>query len=102
MDFSSQNDKKPSMGTLLSDVVDRMLRLQPAVVDKRSQNLPQKQANIRAAGVREGFQSMRARSDEMAQRLQHYRQKQAVSLGKTDTESKVDTAAPEIVLRSAN
>lgn len=80
---SSQHDKKPSMGTLLSDVVDRMLRLQPAVgSDKRSQNLTQKQANIRAVSVREGFQNMRARSESMTQRLQHYRDRHAASLGK--------------------
>jgi hypothetical protein len=100
MDSSSQSDKKPSMGTLLSDVVDRMLRVQPAVVDKRSENLTQKKANIRAASVREGFQSMRARSDEMAQRLQHYRRQHAASLGKSDTDLESEPA--QIVLRSTN
>jgi hypothetical protein len=85
---SSQHDKKPSMGTLLSDVVDRMLRLQPvAVGDKRSQNLTQKQANIRAVSVREGFQNMRARSDSMTQRLQHYRDRHDASLRKADAET---------------
>lgn len=80
---SSQHDKKPSMGTLLSDVVDRMLRLQPVVAtDKRSQNLTQKQANIRAVSVREGFQAMRARSDTMTQRLQHYRDQHEASFRK--------------------
>ncbi|MGA9334009.1 MAG: hypothetical protein WBV39_07000 [Rudaea sp.] len=42
-------------------------------IEKRAQNLSQKQANIRAAGVREGFLAMRARSDAMAQRLEQFR-----------------------------
>ena len=91
---SSQHDKKPSMGSLLSDVVDRMLRLQPAVgSDKRSQNLTQKQANIRAVSVREGFQNMRARSESMTQRLQHYRDRHAASLGKPAPAPHDDTVA---------
>ena len=75
------------MGTLLSDVVERMLRLQPvAAADKRSQNLTQKQANIRAVSVREGFQAMRARSATMTQRLQHYRERHEASLRKAKAE----------------
>ncbi len=74
------------MGTLLSDVVDRMLRLQPSVPDRRSYNLTQKQANIRAVSVREGFQNMRARSESMTQRLQHYRDRHAATLGKPAAE----------------
>jgi len=71
------------MGTLLGDVVERVLRLQPSeATDKRSQNLTQKQANIRAVSVREGFQNMRARSDTMTQRLQHYREQHEASLRK--------------------
>ena len=88
---SSQRDKKPSMGTLLSDVVDRMLRQQPAMPDRRSYNLTQKQANIRAVSVREGFQNMRARSDSMTQRLQHYRERHAASLGKSEAAPHEDT-----------
>ena len=76
---ASRRDKKASMSSLLSDVVDRMLRLQPVAGDQRSDSLARKQVNIRAASVREGFQAMRARSDEMAQRLQHYRRRQAAS-----------------------
>ncbi len=90
------------MSTLLSDVVDRMLKLQPVAGDARSENITQKQANIRAASVREGFQSMRARSDGMAERLQHYRRKQAVLLGKTDSEASADDASSQIILRSKN
>lgn len=90
------------MGTLLSDVVDRMLRLQPFIAENRTENITQKQANIRAASVREGFQSMRARSDGMAERLQHYRRKHAASLGKTEEISTEDVDASQIVLRSNN
>ena len=97
---SSQHDKKPSMSTLLSDVVERMLRLQPAVgSEKRSQNLSQKQANIRAAGVREGFQAMRARSESMTQRLQHYRDRHAASFGKSAPAPHDDTV--QLIMRGA-
>ncbi len=55
-------------------MVDRMFGSAPApVVDKRAQNLAQKRMNIRAVGVREGFQAMRARSEEMAQRLEAFK-----------------------------
>jgi len=52
-----------------------MLGAEPAapVIEKRAQNLAQKKMNIRAVGVREGFQAMRARSDEMANRLQEFK-----------------------------
>ncbi len=52
-------------------VMDRMLGLQPVLVTEppRMQNLAQKRMHIRAAGVREGFQAMRARSEAMTQRL---------------------------------
>ena len=94
---SSRHDKKPSMGALLGEVVERMLRLQPADGDKRSQNLTQKQANIRAVSVREGFQNMRARSESMTQRLQHYRDRQAASLGKAAPAPHDDTV--QLIMR---
>lgn len=55
-------------------VMDRMLGLQPVVVTEppRMQNLAQKRMHIRAAGVREGFQAMRARSEAMTQRLAQF------------------------------
>jgi hypothetical protein len=79
---SSQRDKKASMSNLLSGVVDRMLRLQPVFVENKTHNLAQKQANIRAVGVREGFQSIRARSDEMNERLSHYRRQHAAMIAR--------------------
>ena len=81
---SSQSDKKTSMSSLLSGVVERMLRLQPVAVDDKTRNLAQKQANIRAVSVREGFQSIRARSDEMAERLGHYRRQHTAMIAKRD------------------
>ncbi len=92
---ASHRDKKASMRTLLSDVVDRMLRLQPAAGDEWSDDLTQKQVNIRAASVREGFQTMRARSDEMAQRLQHYRRRQTSA----EPSSVEGNRSPEITMR---
>ncbi len=101
---SSQRDKKTSMGNLLSGVVDRMLRTQPVVVDDKLRNLAQKQANIRAVSVREGFQSIRARSDEMAERLGHYRRQHIAMIAKRDgTEipsADDDTETETIVIRS--
>ncbi len=95
---SSQRDKKASMGTLLGDVVERMLRQQPAVPDRRSQNLSQKQANIRAVSVREGFQNMRARSDTMTQRLQHYREKHEASFRKGKSEPAAHDDTVKLIL----
>ena len=82
---SSQRTKKISMSNLLSGVVDKMLRLQPVVVvDNRAINLAQKQANIRAVSLREGFQSILARGDEMTKRIDFYRRKHAEMIAKRD------------------
>lgn len=63
-----------SVAGLLTTFVDRVFGQQPApVVDKRAQNLARKQMNIRAVGVREGFQAMRARSEAMAQRVEEFK-----------------------------
>ncbi len=62
------------MNSLLSGVVDKMLRLQPVVPEKNhALDLVQRQANIRAVSLREGFQTIRDRGEEMSQRLDHYR-----------------------------
>jgi hypothetical protein len=45
---------------------------------------------------------MRARSDSMAERLEHYRRKHAASLGKTDDAPAADAEALQIVLLSKN
>lgn len=56
----------------------RMFAPEPApLVDKRMQNLAQKRMNIRAAGVRERFQVMRARNEEMAQRLEAFKKQRS-------------------------
>ena len=55
-------------------MVDRMFAPGPVpVLDKRTQNLAQKRMNIRAVGVREGFQAMRARSEEMTRRIEAFK-----------------------------
>jgi len=57
-----------------TSMVGRMFAPQPApVVEKRMQNLEQKLMNIRAAGVRERFQVMLARNEEMAQRVEAFK-----------------------------
>jgi hypothetical protein len=72
------NGRNKSMQDFFGSVMDRMLGLQPVVVpERRMQNLAQKQAHIRAVGVREGFLAMRARSDEMTQRLRRARSNEA-------------------------
>ena len=95
---TSQRDKKPSMGMLLSDAVERMLHLQPAAQDRRTHNLTQKKANIRAVSVREGFQNMRARSDTMTQRLQHYREQHEASFRKAKTDAAPHDATVKLIL----
>jgi hypothetical protein len=73
--MNSYRDAKSAAGFFTS-VVGRLLGSTPAptpVIDKRTQNLERKKMNIRAAGVREGFQAMRARSEVMAQRLETFK-----------------------------
>ena len=71
---SSKSRPRVSVANFFTTVVDRMLGSEPAPVEKRAQNLAQKQANIRAAGVRAGFRAILARGDEMAQRIETYKQ----------------------------
>ena len=104
MDFSQRN-KKISMRNLLSGVVDKMLRLQPVVAENREFNLVQKQANIRVVSLREGFQSILARGDEMTTRIDFYRRQHAAMIAKRDgidvQEPVVDTAEETIVVSSS-
>ena len=70
--------KKAAVTNFLTSVVDRVLGAETApVVDKKMLNLAQKQANIRAVSVRKGFQQILARSDEMAQRIEQYKQQRS-------------------------
>lgn len=72
MGSSSHGTK--SVAGFFSTVVDRMFGAAPVpVVEKRSQNLARKQMNIRAVGVREGFQAMRARNEAMSQRIEEFK-----------------------------
>jgi hypothetical protein len=70
---SSKSGAKASVASFFTSVVDRMLGSAVAPVEKKTLNLAQKQANIRAAGVREGFRAILARGDEMAQRIETYK-----------------------------
>lgn len=90
---------------MFSNVVDKMLHVQPVVVDKRELNLAQKKANIRAVSVRKGFQSILARGDEMTQRLNHYRRQHEAMIAKRDggeTAEQTQDDAQTIVLTSTS
>jgi hypothetical protein len=66
---------KASVASFFTTVVDRILGPEVApVVENKALNLAQKQANIRAAGVRHGFKAILARGDEMAHRIETYKQ----------------------------
>ncbi|HEX6832925.1 MAG TPA: hypothetical protein VF132_05275 [Rudaea sp.] len=65
---------KPGPRKPVARFFDRVFGTQPAPMpEKRMQNLLQKQAKIRAVSVRRGFEAIRARSDEMAERLEQYK-----------------------------
>jgi hypothetical protein len=101
---SNSHSKKTAMGNLFSNVVGKMLHVQP-VVEKRELNLAQKMVNIRAVSVRKGFQSILARGDEMTQRLNHYRRQHEAMIAKRDGNdtAPVDENTPEtIVLTSSS
>ena len=93
---SSRRNTKTGVGNLFSNVVDKMLRVQPVVVDKRELNLAQKKANIRAVSVRKGFQSILARGDEMTQRLNHYRRQHDAMIAKRDGHGNFGTGARRV------
>jgi hypothetical protein len=82
-------------------VVDRVLGSEAPPVDSKSQNLAQKRANIRAAGVRDGFKAILARGDEMAQRIEAYK-KQRTRTGETPASIDSAESGESIVLSSTN
>jgi len=99
MDIFGQ--KGVSVAQLLNTVVERVLGAQPEpVVERKMQNLAQKQANIRAVSVRKGFQAIVARSDEMAQRIAQYN-KQRGKNGEANETAEPAEQAETIVLSSA-
>ena len=91
-----------------NNVVDRMFGPEPVpVVDKRAQNLAQKQMNIRAVGVREGFAAMRARSEAMTQRIEEFKKQRQHDepAGPIDPVEQVETivlSSPDTTRRSHN
>jgi hypothetical protein len=93
--------KLVTVTSFFNAVVDRVLGSEPPLpVDTKMQNLAQKRANIRAAGVRDGFKAILARGDEMAQRIEAYKQQQRIRHG----EASIDPAESEesIVLSSTD
>jgi hypothetical protein len=92
---------KASVASFFTTVVERILGPEVVpVVENKALNLAQKRANIRAAGVRHGFKAMLARGDEMAQRIETYKQ-QRIRNGEHH-EASIDPAEPteNIVLSS--
>ncbi|MDR3388855.1 MAG: hypothetical protein P4L92_17550 [Rudaea sp.] len=92
---------KASVASFFTTVVDRMLGSEVAPVEKKSMNLAQKQANIRAASVRHGFQAILARGDEMAQRIETYKNQRNRSGQPLPTSIDPVGSAETIVLSSA-
>ena len=83
-------------------MVDRMFGSEPLPQqpDKRMQNLAQKRMNIRAVGVREGFQAMRARSEEMAQRLEAFKKQRRNETASAQDAGEAGEPVETIVLAS--
>jgi hypothetical protein len=102
MKMSSSGHGAKSVAGFFMNVVDRVFGAEPPppAVDKRAQNMAQKRMNIRAVGVREGFQAMRARSEEMTQRIEKFKKQRLP----TDAAQAATDAAEQgetIVLASA-
>lgn len=91
--------KLVTVASFLNAVVDRVLGPEALPVENKTLNLAQKRANIRAAGVRDGFRAILARGDEMTQRIEAYK-KQRTRNG--DTPASIDRAesGESIVLSS--
>lgn len=71
--MKSKQGSRGSVSNFFNNVVERVFGSEPAPMEKKMQNLAHKQAKIRAVSVRRGFQAIRARSDEMALRLEQYK-----------------------------
>jgi TolA-binding protein len=83
-----------------SSLVGRMFASEPPVVDKRMQNLEQKRANIRAAAMRERVQMMRARTEEMTQRIEAFKKQRSNETQDADAQSDPFDHIETIVLAS--
>ena len=68
-----------TVSSFFNAVVDRVLGPEALPVENKTLNLAQKRANIRAAGVRDGFKAILARGDEMTQRIEAYKKQRARS-----------------------
>jgi hypothetical protein len=97
------SEKRSAVANFLNTVVDRVFGAESAPqVDKKMQNLAQKQANIRAVSVRKGFQQILARSDEMAQRIEQYKRQRSKLPGEGEQAPlEQQTMEETIVLSSA-
>jgi hypothetical protein len=62
-----------SVASFFTTVVERVFGSEVSPAMENALSLTQKRANIRAAGVRDGFKAILARGDEMAQRIETYK-----------------------------
>lgn len=98
---SSKQGKRNSVTNFINTMVDRVFGNEAAPpVEKKMQNLAHKQAKIRAVSVRRGFQAIRARSDEMAQRLEEYKRQREGTSETSATSSDAPVTGETIVLAS--
>jgi hypothetical protein len=95
---------RPQLGALtglLDRLVERVFGTDPTTpVERKLQNLAEKQAHIRAVGMRQGFQAIRARSEEMARSLAAFQRRQ--DKNSAAARAAIDPLEPieSIVLRS--
>lgn len=91
--------KLVTVTSFFNAVVERVLGPEALPVENKTLNLAQKRANIRAAGVRDGFKAILARGDEMAQRIEAYKKQRTRN---SETPASIDQAesGESIVLSS--
>lgn len=96
MDFSKSGSMS-AMTNFLNTVGDRIFGAETVpVVENKNANLARKQANIRAVSVREGFQAILARNNEMAQRIEQYKQ-QRNRTAEAAAAASIDAASIDVV-----
>lgn len=76
------------------------VRRDDSKVERRDRDLLQKRLNIRAVSVREGFQAIIARSDEMSRSIKKYEKRRNEGPAGPSVETDVPEATETIVLQS--
>ena len=101
MDISKRGSK-PNVAERMMAAVNRWIAPPPVAVpvEKRAQNLALKQANIRAVAMREGFQSILLRSNEMARHVESFKNRQRTDVPGAEPQESTDVHEETIVLSS--